>query len=95
MAWITTDEGRHVNTEWFNDDERKKYAQIEKNQKEAFEQKLFEKYKNINPNFKKDASHLDPEGYNNNCVMCALAFEANMRGEDVEAKPFKFGYLVM
>lgn len=53
---------------------------------------LVDMYININPNFKEEASHLDPEGYNNNCVMCALAFEANMRGDDVEAKPFRFGY---
>ena len=35
MAWITTDDGRKVNTEWFDEDERKKYEQIEKAQKEA------------------------------------------------------------
>ena len=35
MAWITTEDGRRVNTEWFDDDERRKYAQIEENQKQA------------------------------------------------------------
>ena len=52
---------------------------------------LEDKYKHINPNFKKGASNLDSAGYNNNCVKCAIAFEANMRGEDVEATAFKFG----
>lgn len=56
-------------------------------------QTLESKYKNINPGFKKNASNLDSAGFNNNCAQCALAFEANMRGDDVEAKPFKFGYL--
>lgn len=51
---------------------------------------LEDMYIHINPNFKADTSHLDPEGYNNNCVKCVLAFEANMRGADVEAKPFVF-----
>ena len=37
MAWITTDNGRKVNTEWFDEDERKKYEQIEKAQKKADE----------------------------------------------------------
>lgn len=35
MAWITTEDGRRVNTEWFDEDERRKYAQIEENQKQA------------------------------------------------------------
>ena len=35
MAWFTTDDGRHVNTEWFDEDTRRKYAQIEANKKEA------------------------------------------------------------
>lgn len=35
MAWITTKDGRHVNTEWFDDEERRKYAQIEFNQDAA------------------------------------------------------------
>lgn len=52
---------------------------------------LEEKAKGINPNFKKDASIYDKEGYNNNCVQCAIAVEAMLRGEDVEANPFKFG----
>ena len=37
MAWITTKDGRKVNTDWFEEDERKKYEQIEKAQKEADE----------------------------------------------------------
>lgn len=37
MAWITTKDGRRVNTEWFDEDERKKYAQIEAAEKEAQE----------------------------------------------------------
>lgn len=88
MAWITTKSGKRVNTDWF-DQER----QIDANKAEATEKNLEEKYKYINPYHKKDAKdNLDPSGYNNNCVMCALAFEASMRGEDVEANPFKFGY---
>lgn len=35
MAWITTKDGRRVNTEWFTDEERVKYAQIEANQQIA------------------------------------------------------------
>lgn len=52
---------------------------------------LEDKYKHINPNYKENADVLDSEGYNNNCAKCAIAFEANMRGEDVEANPFEFG----
>lgn len=37
MAWITTEDGRRVNTDWFTEDERKKYRQIEENQKQADE----------------------------------------------------------
>lgn len=87
MPWITTKSGKRVNTDWF-DQER----QINANKTEATEKNLEEKYKYINPHHKKDTSSLDKDGYNNNCVMCALAFEANMRGENVEANPFKFGY---
>lgn len=90
MPWITTKSGKRVNTDWFEDDEKQKERQINANKSEANEKGLEEKYKNINPNFKSNATHLDSEGYNNNCVKCALAFEANMRGNDVEAKPFKF-----
>ena len=35
MAWITTKDGRHVNTDWFSEDQRQKYSQIEANQAEA------------------------------------------------------------
>lgn len=51
---------------------------------------LEDKYKHINPNYKKDSTMYDKEGFNNNCVKCAIAFEANMRGDDVEANPFRF-----
>lgn len=49
--------------------------------------------KSINPNFKEDTHFYDSAGFNNNCAKCALAFEMAMRGEDVEANEFKFGYL--
>lgn len=35
MAWFTTDEGKHVNTDWFEEDEKRKYKQLEQNQQEA------------------------------------------------------------
>lgn len=35
MAWFTTDEGKHVNTDWFDEDEKRKYKQLEQNQQEA------------------------------------------------------------
>jgi len=35
MAWFTTDDGRKVNTDWFDADERKKYQQMEQAQEEA------------------------------------------------------------
>ena len=91
MPWITTKGGKRVNTDWFDEDEQKKNDQIKHNHSEGDKKSLEEKIKNINPRFKKDASNLDKEGYNNNCVKCALAFEANMRGQDTEANPFKFG----
>lgn len=49
MAWITTDDGRRVNTDWFSEDERKKYADIERNQKEAAERngKSVKTYKEV------------------------------------------------
>ena len=37
MAWLTTEDGRRVNTEWFEEDERKKYAQIEEAARQAAE----------------------------------------------------------
>lgn len=77
MAWITKN-GKHIDTDWF-DKERQIYA----NKKESDDKNLEEKYRYINPNFKEDAKQYDP--FNNNCVKCALAFEANMRGEDTEA----------
>lgn len=97
IAWITRG-GKHIPI--FDEEyEPNKDDQIEKNKKQAdrlnSESKsssLEDKYKNINPGFKKGASSLDAAGYNNNCAKCALAFEANMRGQDVEANPFKFGY---
>ena len=33
--WITTKDGRQVNTDWFDEDERKKYEQIAANKAEA------------------------------------------------------------
>lgn len=36
MAWLTTKDGRRVNTDWFEEDEKKKYAQIEANSEQAF-----------------------------------------------------------
>lgn len=85
---------------WHNED--KKSSDIAKAKEEAdrlnkkddnkSKDNLESKYKNINPNFKQGASNLDKDGYNNNCVKCALAFEANMRGADTQANPFKFGY---
>lgn len=35
--WLTTKDGRHFNTDWMDEDERKKYAQIEANEKQARE----------------------------------------------------------
>ena len=52
---------------------------------------LEDKYKNINPGYKPNGDIYDKTGRNNNCVECAVAFEANMRGEDVEANAFEFG----
>lgn len=46
----------------------------------------------INPNYKPDKSTLDKDGYNNNCAKCAIAFEAYMRGGDVQANQFRFGH---
>lgn len=88
MPWVTTDSGKHINTDWFDKDN-----QIASNKAEGDEKNLVEKYSHINPNYKKGVSNLDSAGYNNNCVKCALAFEANMRGDDVEANAFKFGEL--
>ena len=45
MAWLTTEDGRKVNTEWFDSDERKKYQQIEKAQEEAKKASAAEKSK--------------------------------------------------
>lgn len=91
IAWVTRG-GKHIPifADEPNADEKKKDKEIAKNKAEGISKNLEEKYKNINPGFKKDASNLDKEGFNNNCVKCALAFEANMRGQDTEANPFKF-----
>lgn len=35
MPWVTTKTGKHINTDWFSDDERKKQQQIEANKAEA------------------------------------------------------------
>lgn len=55
------------------------------------EEDLENAYKEINPGFKQGASSLDKDGFNNNCVKCAIAFEANARGANVQANSFKFG----
>lgn len=57
------------------------------------EQTLIDTYKGINPNFKADKGALDKDGFNNNCVKCALAFEANARGANVKANAYEFGKL--
>lgn len=44
MAWFTTDEGKHVNTEWFDEDEKRKYKQLEQNQQEADKLNTNQKY---------------------------------------------------
>ena len=49
MAWFTTKDGRRVNTDWMDEDERKKYAQIIENEIQA--QKLMGK-KPYDPNEK-------------------------------------------
>lgn len=51
-----------------------------------------EKYIHINPNYGKIDKE-KYESYNDNCVKCAFAFEANMRGEDVEARPYRLGHI--
>lgn len=77
--WLTNKEtGGVFNTDWAD-----KERQIAENKKQADDKSLEEKYQHINPNYTKDAKHFDP--YSNNCVKCAIAFEANMRGDDVEA----------
>jgi hypothetical protein len=77
--WLTNKEtGGVFNTDWADKD-----RQIAENKKQADEKSLEEKYQHINPNYTENAKHFDP--YSNNCVKCALAFEANMRGDDVEA----------
>lgn len=43
MAWFTTDEGKHVNTDWFDEDEKRKYRQLEQNQQEAAKKNSEEK----------------------------------------------------
>ena len=94
ITWITRG-GKHIPifTDAPTEDEKKKEWQMRESKKQASEKILEEKYKNINPNYKQNASNLDKEGYNNNCVKCALAFEANMRGNDVQANPYEFGKL--
>ena len=60
MAWITTNEGNHVNTEWFDEDERRKYKQIEENQKQAKEKNTKEFLKEMN---KKDQEEFENRLY--------------------------------
>lgn len=94
IAWITRG-GKHIPIfdDGPTDEERNKERQIGESSKQASDKTLEDRYKNINPNYKQGASNLDKAGYNNNCVKCALAFEANMRGDDVQANPFEFGKL--
>lgn len=77
--WLTNKEtGGVFNTDWADKD-----RQIAENKKQADDKSLEEKYQHINPNYTENAKAFDP--YSNNCVKCALAFEANMRGDNVEA----------
>ena len=43
MPWITTKTGKHINTDWFDDEEKKKQEQIAKNQAEASRSKAAER----------------------------------------------------
>ena len=95
IAWVTRG-GKHIPIfeQGPSADETKKDKQIADNKSKATEKQLEDKYKYINPRYDKQAkTNFENDGYNNNCVMCAIAFEANMRGQDVEANPFKFGNL--
>lgn len=47
-------------------------------------------YENVNPNYDPESAKRWDE-YSWNCNKCVVAFEANMRGADVEALPYKFG----
>ena len=35
MPWITTKQGKHINTDWFDEDEKRKEKQIAENEKQA------------------------------------------------------------
>lgn len=60
-----------------------------KKKKEAVDEDVI---KQINPSYKAGERTWDKDGWNNNCAMCAVAFEMAMRGEDVQANPYQFGY---
>lgn len=47
-------------------------------------------YENVNPNYDPNSRRPYDE-YQWNCNKCVVAFEANMRGGDVEALPYEFG----
>lgn len=47
MGWITTKNGKHINTDWLEDDEKKKNQQIEASKKEAEERSKAEKPKKL------------------------------------------------
>lgn len=86
-GWITRN-GVHIPIyENYTADRNEPKARIRKSTKFSEE-----KYKHINPGYKSDSTEkFDPNRWN--CVRCAIAFEANMRGDDVEAYPHKFGEL--
>ena len=44
---------------------------------------------NANPNYSNQDA--EAEGWHHNCQSCAVAFEAMMRGDDIEAVPHKDG----
>lgn len=52
---------------------------------------LKEAYIHINPNYNPKSEKTYDE-FLWNCNKCVVAFEANMRGDDVEALPYKFGF---
>lgn len=57
MPWLTTKDGRHFNTDWMDEEEKKKYAQIIKNEVEAAE-----RAKSISPYSIWSSSHLSSYG---------------------------------
>ena len=47
MGWFTTEQGNHINTAWFNAEQKRKYDQIAKNQEEANRLNGKDKYENV------------------------------------------------